>query len=90
MEDLSPILRKLKEKLDQFASSKEVLKWMDILAREGVWIDFTLEPKGPGLYKGSEPLTISSPLKEEVLCRMERWVKDYDGTFLKANRIKIL
>ncbi|MHB8482678.1 MAG: hypothetical protein ACYDBV_08105, partial [Nitrospiria bacterium] len=65
-----------------------IRRLLDLLACQGVWLDVTLQPGGPGIPKG-EPLTLVSPLKEEVVDKVERWKKDYDLSFLKTNRIQI-
>ncbi|MBI1822309.1 MAG: hypothetical protein HYR79_11430 [Nitrospirae bacterium] len=88
MEDFNPILKKIEQKLGQFLDSGDFRKLMGLLASQGVWLDITLQPGGPGVLGGGEPLTLASPLKEEILDRAERWGKDYDFSFLKANRIK--
>jgi hypothetical protein len=88
MEDIDPILQKLEAKLNQFIHSGEIMKLMDLLARQGVWVDFSLQTGGPGLLTGDKSITVPSPLKDEVLCRVYRWIKDYDHSFLKANKIK--
>lgn len=88
MEEIDPILRKLEAKLNQFIRSGEVMKLMDLLARQGVWVDLSLHTGGPGLLTGEKSATVQSPLKDEVLCRVYRWIRDYDQSFLRANRIK--
>ena len=88
MEDFNPILKKIEQKLNQCLDSGEVRRLLDLLANHGVWLDITLQPGGPGVLKEDKPLTLVSPLKEEILDKLERWKKDYDFSFLKANRIK--
>ena len=88
MEEFDPILDKLEDRFRQFMRSSEIMKLMDRLGRQGLWIDLSLEAGGPGLMKGEKRKVIESPLKDEVLCRMYRWMKDYDRSFLKANKIK--
>ena len=89
MENIDPVLKKIQDKLAHLMSSGDILKWMDLLARYGIWVDFSIQAGGPGLLTEPPHLTIPSPLKEEVLCRAERWERDYDNSFLKANRIKL-
>jgi len=88
MEEFDPILKKLENKLRQFLQSGEVMKLMDQLGRQGVWADLTVKPGGPGVLTGDHDITIPGPMKDEVLCRLYRWIRDYDQSFLKANRIK--
>ncbi|MBI1824057.1 MAG: hypothetical protein HY200_09260 [Nitrospirae bacterium] len=88
MDDFDPILNKLEDRFNQFIRCGEVMKLMDLLARQGLWIDFSIQPGGPGLLTGEKNRMVPSPLKDEVLCRMYRWMKDYDRSFLKANKIK--
>lgn len=88
MEEFDPIFKKLEDKLRQFIHSGEVMKLMDRLGRQGVWVDFSFQPGGPGLLTGEKNIAVPSPMKDEVLCRVYQWVRDYDNSFLKANKIK--
>lgn len=89
MEYEDPILVKMKERLEKLMKSPEMLKWADILARQGVWVDSLLQPGGPGILQEQPSITVESPLKERIVSLVKEWGENYDSAFLKANRIKV-
>ena len=83
-----PILEKMRERLERFMNSPEMLKWADLLSRKGVWVDASLQPGGPGILTEPPDLSVESSFRKEVYNRVDAWTKNYDASFLKAHRLK--